>query len=66
MPTFALASELHRLSPDAIARIDHIIADDGDWTPEQIQFYIRLYTASYAATDPTCDDWTHPTSDNLP
>lgn len=57
MPTFALASELHRLSPDAIDRVDHIIADDGDWTPEQIRHYIANWHG-ITVVEPATDDWT--------
>lgn len=40
MTTFALASEYHRLTPAQKDQVDHIICDDGEWTNDQIQFYI--------------------------
>lgn len=59
MTRFALLSELHRLSPDAIARVDHIICDDGDWTPEQITHYINQWSGHNILTSDE-DDWTKP------
>jgi 3-keto-L-gulonate-6-phosphate decarboxylase len=58
MPRFALASELHRLTPDQIILIDHIIADDGDWTCEQIAHYIAQWHTLEIVPHP--DDWTRP------
>ena len=66
MPRFALASRLHLLSPDQIARLDHIICDDGDWTPEQIAAYISRWHSMCVLTDPTCDDWIGNQGANLP
>lgn len=43
MTTFALLSELHRLTPDEIIRVDHIIADDGDWSEGEITHYINQW-----------------------
>lgn len=40
MTTFALASEYHRLTSNQQDQVGHIIADDGTWTKDQIQFYI--------------------------
>jgi len=56
MPRFALLSDLPHLSPDAIAQIDHIIADDGDWTPEQIAHYIAQWQTCERIDHE--DDWT--------
>lgn len=56
MPHIALASELHRLSPDQIARVDHIILDDGDWSPEQIAHYIAQWYG-LCVVQPAIDDW---------
>lgn len=43
MTTFALLSELHRLTPDQITCVDHIICDDGDWSNEQVSHYINTW-----------------------
>ena len=57
MTTFALLSELPRLTPDAIASVDHIICDDGDWSPEEITAYINNWRGhSIIHAEP--DDWT--------
>ena len=55
MTTFALLSELHRLKPDQIALVDHIIADDGDWSEEQISHYINRWHGHNVLPDP--EDW---------
>jgi len=57
---FALASELHRLKPDDIRRVDHIIADDGTWSPEDITAYIARWRSHciLAEVEPAVDDWT--------
>lgn len=36
MPTYALASEYHRLTPSQQSQVTHILADDGEWTKAQI------------------------------
>lgn len=56
MTSFALLSELHRLSPDAISRVDHIILDDGSLTPEQITNYINQWQGHSILH--AMDDWT--------
>lgn len=59
MTTFALLSELNRLKPDEIARIDHIIIDDGEWSNEQISHYINQWPAHNILTCESIeDDWT--------
>jgi hypothetical protein len=58
MPRFALASELHRLSPGQLFHIDHIIIDDGTWTTEQIAHHIAQWHT--CETVPHDDDWTRP------
>lgn len=56
MTTFALLSELHRLSPDQISRIDHIISDDGDWDEGMISHYINQWRGHNILT--SGEDWT--------
>lgn len=51
MTTFALASEYHRLTSAQRDQIDHIIADDGDWTADQIQSYINQWPVHTCEAD---------------
>jgi hypothetical protein len=56
--TFALLSELHRLTPDQIAQVDHIICDDGDWSKEEIAAYIDRWRENCVIAEVMPDDWT--------
>jgi hypothetical protein len=60
MPIFALASELDLLSPTDRARTTHIIADDGEWSEDQIHLYISLWLGTCPDHNPLIDDWTRP------
>jgi hypothetical protein len=62
MTHFALASELHRLSPADRSRPDlHIICDDGDWTEAQITAYINQWSGHSILHDESRpDDWSNP------
>jgi hypothetical protein len=42
MTTYCLASEYDRLTPEQQAQVDHIIADDGEWTREMISLAIQF------------------------
>lgn len=42
MTTYALASEYDRLTPEQQSAVDHIIADDGEWTREMIALAIQF------------------------
>lgn len=39
----ALASEYPRLTPAQRASVTHIIADDGDWTQDQIDAHVAMF-----------------------
>lgn len=58
MTVFALASEYSRLSPAEQDRVTHIIADDGDWTPEQISAYLQRWRDADIHYELSPDDWT--------
>lgn len=62
MTTFALASELDRLTRAQRQQVTHIIADDGEWTEAQISAHINQYSAAYPdpLPEPFPDDWTKP------
>lgn len=57
MTTYCLASEYDRLTPEQQAQVDHILADDGEWTREMIALAIQ-----FPLEDPELaylqDDWT--------
>lgn len=59
MTTYCLASEYSRLTPEQQAQVDHILADDGEWTREMIALAIQ-----FPLEDPELaylqDDWTKP------
>lgn len=42
MTTYCLASEYDRLSPEQQAKVDHILADDGEWDREMIALAIQF------------------------
>lgn len=56
MTTYALASEYDRLTPAQQAQVDHILADDGDWTKEMIALAIQFPLERIDHED----DWTKP------
>lgn len=56
MTTYALLSEYDRLTPAQQSQVDHIIADDGDWTQEMIALAIQ-----FPLEDPNHEDnWSKP------
>lgn len=58
MTTFALASELHRLTPAERKQVDHIIADDGEWPKEQVDAYLARWRSIDITHELQPDDWT--------
>lgn len=42
MTAYCLASEYDRLTPEQQAQVDHILADDGEWTREMIALAIQF------------------------
>lgn len=55
--TFALSSELRRLTPDQRDLVTHVIIDDGEWSEAQITEYINQWMG-ILPDPPTNDDWT--------
>lgn len=51
MTTFALLSEYPSLSPLQKEQVDHIIADDGTWTPAEILAYTQTIFAEDIETE---------------
>lgn len=58
MTRFALLSEIDRLTPEQMAKVDHIIADDGEWDQARITAYINQWSGHSILHEPPADDWT--------